>query len=249
VIFERLAERVARAGAAIRCGTAVTGLEHEDGRVTAVATAAGPVPCDAVVSTVPLPAMVALTGGASSLRFRGLRFLNFPMAIPDVSPWTWQYLSDPDILATRLQEPRRRSPEMAPPGMSSLMLEIPCDPGDELWTMDDDALFARIESDLARLGIDPALATGERFSVRAPTAYPVMRCGYQRERQRAIDHLSRFDNLVQCGRQGTFRYVFTDAAMEMGQMAAEGLLRGDDNRAAIYDHRNEPTVIETESIA
>jgi protoporphyrinogen oxidase len=249
VIFERLAARLLARGAELRCGTAVTGFALDGGRIAAVETAAGPVPCDAVVSSLPLPAAVRLTGGDSTLAFRGLRFLNLAMATPDVSPFTWQYLSDPDMVATRLQEPRRRSPEMAPAGMSSLMLEIPCDPGDALWTMDDAALFARVRGDLARLGIDPALATGEMFSVRSATAYPLMRCGYETERQRAIAHLSRLANLVQCGRQGTFRYVFTDAAMEMGQMAADGLLAGEDVRAAIYDHRNERTVIETESIA
>jgi protoporphyrinogen oxidase len=236
-------------GIEIRTGVAVTGLASSGGRVTAVETETGPVPCDAVISTVPLPAMVRLTGDRSKLAFRGLRFFNMPMAVPDVSPWTWQYLSDPDIVATRLQEPKRRSPEMAPPGMSSLMLEIPCDPGDELWTMDDGTLFQQVARDLKRLGIDPRLSTGEFFSVRAPNAYPLMECGYEAERQRAFAHLGRFRNLVQCGRQGTFRYVFTDAAMEMGQMAASALLAGDDRRAAIYSHRNERTVIETESIA
>jgi protoporphyrinogen oxidase len=183
------------------------------------------------------------------LRFRGLRFLNLPMAMADVSPWTWQYLSDPDMLATRLQEPRRRSPEMAPPGMTSLMLEIPCDPGDPVWCASDDALSDRAKSDLGRLGIDASKATGEIFGARAANAYPLMTVGYRAERERAIAHLASIGNLVQAGRQGAFRYVFTDAAMEMGQMAAQMLLSGDDRRRAIYDHRNEKTVIETESIA
>jgi protoporphyrinogen oxidase len=224
VIFERLAARLVRAGVAIRCGITVTGLSVDGDRVVAVETQDGTVPCDAVISTIPLPAMVRLTGGHSTLAFRGLRFFNMPMATPQVSPWTWQYLSDPDIVATRLQEPKRRSPEMAPAGMSSLMLEIPCDPGDVLWTMDDTKLFGRIKDDLARLGIDPDFSTGEFFSVRTPCAYPLMRCGYECD-------------------------VFTDTAMEMGQMAADGLVNGEDMRRAIYEHRNEPTVIETESIA
>ncbi|TPW32799.1 FAD-dependent oxidoreductase [Pararhizobium mangrovi] len=249
VIFERLAARLERAGASLHAGVTVTGLAARDGQIHAVETDDGAFACDAVISTVPLPAMVRLTGGESRLRFRGLRFFNMAMAVENVSPFTWQYLSDPDMIATRLQEPKRRSPEMAPPGMSSLMLEIPCDPGDDLWTMTDDALFPRIAADLERLGIDPALATGEMFSVRAPNAYPLMAIGYEAERQRAFTHLARFENLVQCGRQGTFRYVFTDAAMEMGQMAGEALIAGDDRRAAIHDHRNERTVIETESIA
>lgn len=248
-LFQRLADRVARDGGAIRTGVTVTGFDTGPDRINRVETDQGPVDCDAVISTLPLPAMQQMTGGGpSGLRFRGLRFLNFPMAGGDVSPWTWQYLSDPGLLATRLQEPRRRSPEMAPPGMSSLMMEIPCDPGDALWQMDDQALFARARADLATLGIDPARATGEVFSARAPHAYPLMDLGYGAERARARAHLDRLTNLVQTGRQGTFRYIFTDTAMEMGQMAARMLVSGTDLRDRIYEHRNERTVIEAESI-
>ncbi|MCB8838183.1 FAD-dependent oxidoreductase [Aurantimonas sp. VKM B-3413] len=249
MIFQRLAERVIRQGAVVRTGVTVNGLATGGGRVRAVLTDKGPLTCDAVISSVPLPDMVAMTGGASSLKFRGLRFFNMVMATPDVSPFTWQYLSDPDMLATRLQEPRRRSPQMSPPGMTSLMLEIPCDPGDALWTVADDVLFERACGDLRRLGIDASKATGEYFSARTPYAYPVMDLAYRAERRRAFDHLRQFENLIQCGRQGTFRYVFTDAAMETGQMAARGILSRSDVREAIYEHRNERTVIETESIA
>ncbi|HVZ15389.1 MAG TPA: FAD-dependent oxidoreductase [Bauldia sp.] len=250
VIFERLAARFLKEGGTIRTGIAVTGFARTaDGQVTHVETDKGPVACDAVVSTLPLPDVVRMTNGESALRFRGLRFLNLPMAMADVSPWTWQYLSDPDMLATRLQEPRRRSPEMAPPGMTSLMLEIPCDPGDAIWCASDESLFERSRLDLARLGIDASKATGEIFGARAANAYPLMTVGYRAERERAIAHLAGIPNLVQAGRQGAFRYVFTDAAMEMGQMAAAMLLGGDDRRRSIYDHRNEKTVIETESIA
>ena len=249
VIFQRLAKRLVDEGASIRAGVSVAGFGVERGRIVRVLTDNGPIACDAVISTLPLPEMVRMTGSRADLRFRGLRFLNFPMAVPDVSPWTWQYLSDRDMVGTRLQEPRRRSPDMAPPGMSSLMMEIPCDPGDELWTMPDDQLFGRIRGDLARLGIDPSRTTGEMFSARAATAYPLMTVGYQKERDRALAHLGGISNLVQCGRQGTFRYIFTDTAMEMGQMAARTLLAGDDRRRAIYEHRNEKTVIEAENVA
>lgn len=249
-IFDRLASKITQAGGTVTCGATVTGLSRVAGRVVAVETDQGRIACDAVISTLPLPAMLQMTGGgASALRFRGLRFLNLPMAVKDVSPWTWQYLSDPGVIATRLQEPRRRSPDMSPPGMSSIMLEIPCDPGDALWTMDDAALFARVGPDLTRLGIDPEKATGEVFGARTATAYPLMTLGYRAERDRALAHLAQIPNLVQCGRQGTFRYIFTDTAMEMGQMAAGMLIAGQDHRSRIESHRNERTVVEAQSIA
>lgn len=249
VIFERLAQKVRDLGGQLAFNTAITGFSLCNGRIAAVETAAGPVPCDAVISTLALPEAVRLTGGRCDLRFRGLRFLNMPMDMENVSDCTWQYLSDPDIMATRLQEPRRRSPFMAPPGQTSLMLEIPCDPGDALWDMPEAQLFTRALADLKRLGIDTARATGEYFSVHAPQAYPLMSVEYRAERAKAIDHLDPVANLIQCGRQGTFRYVFTDTAMEMGQMAAQSLLTGQDWRRRIYDHRNERTVIETQSVA
>ena len=249
VIFEKLAARLQREGCDLRLGSKVVGLRLDAARVLAVETPDGPVACDAVVSTMPLPDMVRLTGGRSGLRFRGVRFLNLPMAVRDVSPWTWQYLSDPDMAATRLQEPRRRSPYMAPEGMSSIMLEIPCDPGGDLWTMPDALLFEKVRGDLVRLGVDPAASTGEMFSAYAANAYPLMVCGYETERSQAMNHLSRYENLIQCGRQGAFRYVFADTAMEMGQMAAKSLLDRVDRRAAIYNHRNQRTVIEAESVA
>lgn len=249
VLFERLGERIVSLGGQVRTGVTVTGFTTVGDTVTEVLTDGGTIACDAVISTVPLPEMVRLTGGQSPLRFRGIRFFNLPVAAADVSPWTWQYLSDPEIMATRLQEPRRRSAEMAPPGRTSLMLEIPCDPGDRLWTMPDDDLYPMAARDLERLGIDSATLTGERFSVRSPYAYPLLSLGYQAERDKAIAHLDRFRNLLQCGRQGTFRYIFTDTAMEMGQVAAAGLLAGRDVRRQIYDHRNERTVIEADSVA
>ncbi|WP_102223764.1 FAD-dependent oxidoreductase [Acidimangrovimonas sediminis] len=250
VIFERLARRLEREGATLATGTRVTGLAEGEAGVCAVLTDRGPIPCDGVISTLPLPQMQEMAGGGpSGLRFRGLRFLNFPMRMENVSPYTWQYLSDDTLPATRLQEPRRRSPEMAPPGMTSLMLEIPCDPGQPLWSGDDHALMDRMKPGLAALGIDMRRWTGEVWGARAAQAYPLMTLGYAEDRARAFAHLARWPNLVQCGRQGVFRYIFTDTAMEMGQMAAAMLISGRDMRAQIHDHRNERNVIEAQSIA
>ena len=69
------------------------------------------------------------------------------------------------------------------------------------------------------------------------------------ERERAIRHLSSFRNLVMCGRQGTFRYIFCDTAMEMGRIAARGIINKNIKQHEIFNHRNEKTVIELQSVA
>jgi len=251
-LFQRLAERFEAAGGRLLLDAGVVGVETARGKLQSVrieqSGAVRALSADHVISTLPMPDLVAMTGGVSKLRFRGLRFLNLMMDMPDVSPFTWQYLSDPDVMATRLQEPKRRSPFMAPEGKTSLMLEIPCDPGDALWSADDAVLFARACADLVRLGIDPGRATGECFSNRARCAYPFMDLDYVDERRRAIAWLSQFDNLSLCGRQGTFRYIFSDTAMEMGLQVARTLIERPGIRPDVLELRNERTVIETESI-
>ncbi len=205
--------------------------------------------CDNVISTLPLSLMCQLTGFDSGLEFRSLRFMNMPMETQDISDNTWQYLSDPELLGTRLQEPKRRSSFMAPEGRSSVMIEIPCNKNDDVWNMDGDRLQQRVLADLASLGVDPQLATGEYFTSYTEHAYPLMDMTYQAKREKAITHLSQYSNLIMTGRQGTFRCIFTDTAMEMGMMAAQSVIDGKDRRREIFDFRNEKTVIEVQSVA
>ena len=86
-----------------------------------------------IISTMPLNEMSNMLGFESNLKFRSLRFLCIALDIEDFSPHTWQYVSDYDLLPTRIQEPKRRSISMSPSGKSSIMLEIPCNKDDEIW--------------------------------------------------------------------------------------------------------------------
>ncbi len=248
-MFDRLAEKLVDDGVELLLNCPVTGLHRQGQRINAVQCGQRQVPVDQLISTLPLPMMAEFLELPHQLQYRSLRFFNMPMATENISDNTWQYLSDPHILATRLQEPRRRSPFMAPPGQSSLMLEIPCFKNDDTWRRSDNELLPRVIRDLESLGVDTGVSTGEYFSSYTEHAYPLMRVGYQRHRQAVIEQLNRYHNLVMTGRQGTFRYIFTDTAMEMGQIAARSLIEGRDRRHEIYNFRNEPTVIETQSVA
>jgi protoporphyrinogen oxidase len=255
-MYTKLAEKLQLQGVTIVQGANITALNqaaalNKGNSIDAVTYELNgethTISCDHVVGTIPLPVVCTLTGFDSGLTYRSLRFFNMPMATENVSQNTWQYLSDPELLGTRLQEPRRRSPFMAPKGQTSVMIEIPCDKGDDVWNMDNDKLLKRVKEDLDHLDV-PDVSTGEYFTTYTEYAYPMMDVSYNAKRERAITHLNQFDNLVMTGRQGTFRYIFTDTAMEMGLMAAEGIIKGEDNRRQIFDHRNEKTVIEVQSI-
>jgi len=251
-LFEHMAEEIRTLGGHIQLQQTVTGFTHAQGRLQSVhtqtPTGKDELAVDTVIATLGMPDMVRMTGGTSQLRFRALRFLNLPLDLDNVSPHTWQYLSDPDIFATRLQEPKRRSPFMAPTGKTSIMLEIPCEQGDATWNLSTEALMAKMQPDLASLNVPVERLTGECFTAYADQAYPVLDIHYQRHKQQDIQHLAQFDNLLMCGRQGSFRYIFSDTAMEMGQMAAQSLIEGTDKQHSIYNYRNEQTVIEVDSV-
>lgn len=251
-LYTKLADKLEQQGVKIILGANVTTLETTASSIDSVTYEKDNVSVQLigshVVATIPLPVMCNLTDFESELTYRSLRFFNMPMATTDVSKNTWQYLSDPELLGTRLQEPRRRSPFMAPKGESSVMIEIPCDKGDDIWHMEGDKLMQRVKQDLDHLDV-PDVSTGEYFTAYTEYAYPMMDVTYNQKRDAAIQHLNQFSNLVMTGRQGTFRYIFTDTAMEMGLMAAEGIIAGNDNRLAIFNHRNEKTVIEVQSVA
>ncbi len=252
-LYTRLAEELEARGAKILLNSDVCGLDAENNRIGSVSYKHNEevkhIQCDELISTLPLSLMCKLTDFDSQLEFRSLRFMNMPMETENISDNTWQYLSDPEMLGTRLQEPKRRSSYMAPEGRSSVMIEIPCNKNDDVWNMDGKKLQTRILSDLEALGVDPKLATGEFFTSYTEHAYPLMDITYQAKREKAITHLCQFENLIMTGRQGTFRYIFTDTAMEMGMMAAQSVIDGKDRRREIFDFRNEKTVIEVQSVA
>jgi protoporphyrinogen oxidase len=263
-IFERMGGRIVSDGGRLELGARVTGVERSDGRVTAVhyEQAGRPcsIACDAVISTVALPLLAHMVGGralpaevsraADRLRFRAIRLLNILLDIPEVSPHTWMYVSEPRYLMARIQEPRQRSPFVAPAGQTSLMLEIPCAIGDDVWNAPDSVIYARCIDDLKQLGF-PHIekATIEYFSTFVPEGYPIYHLDYKRDRDRVLGYVGDSANVVSCGRQGAFRYIFMDTAMEMGIAAAQALLERRTGRTrAIADLGAESGLVEARAL-
>lgn len=214
--------------------------------------------CDAVISTISLPDLINtfpahLTGGMekhiSSLKFRAVRFLNILVDMPDISDNTWMYVSEGKYIMTRIQEPKRRSPFSAPEGKTSIMLEIPCNEGDEIWSCPKADLLDRCLKDLKDLGLDIRDKVIDYFTTSVTHGYPVYTLDYVEHRQKLFQFLERYENIITCGRQGTFRYIFMDIAMEMGIAAAHHLMLDTmSKKDAIHHMRSENELIEVSSV-
>jgi phytoene desaturase len=142
-----MADAAADAGADLRFGQEVTRLERSGDRVTAVVTAEGRIPCDAVVLTPDLPVTYRLLGRTPR---RPLRIRHSPSAVilhagtdrtwPELAHHTISFgaawrstfdeltrtgslMSDPSLLITR---PTATDPGLAPPGRHLHYVLAPC---------------------------------------------------------------------------------------------------------------------------
>lgn len=185
---------------------------------------------DFIISTIPLPGLLELLPESlskpiqehkNSLFFRALRFVNLFLDQSDFSERTWTYVADPSCIFTRIQEPKRRSIKNAPEGKTSLILEIPCKQGDEVWKMPNQDLTELVLDQLESLQFPIRSNVTGSFSTWAEHAYPIYRMGYNKHKQSLLSVANSIPNLISCGRQGGFSYIFMDTAMVMGRLAAK----------------------------
>lgn len=201
----------------IRTTHAVTGFDVARGRVRTVHVAGrAPIPVgDRVVSTLPLPALVRLLGralpdcahrAAAALQFRHVRIVFLRLGVPRCTPNATVYLPDPTLVVSRVSEPRNRSASMAPAGETSLVCEVPCSAGDEVYGLDDTTLARRVIAELAGVGLVAPQTVLEWRHHLLGHAYPVYDLQYADRVQEIRDALRMLGNLDVLGRAGAFWY-------------------------------------------
>ena len=111
-----------------------------------------------------------------------------------------------------------------------------------------DVLKPKMLAELRSLGIVLDDVT-DAFIVRVENGYPIYHLGYEDDRQRVLADVARFTNVRTAGRQGLFRYIFMDAAMEMGICAAESMIAGEGRLPQIDAiGRKKSGVLETQAL-
>jgi protoporphyrinogen oxidase len=172
------------------------------------------------------PAPPEVIEAARALTFRNIITVNLMLHRPQVTPDTWLYVHDRNILFGRLHEPKNWSRAMVPgDDYTSIVAEYFCSFGDDIWQMSDEALVAQTVRHLVhdlRFVEEREVLGG--FCIRAPRAYPSYVLGYEAPLATVKQFVSRFENLQIIGRYGTFRYNNTDHSIETGLLAAKNIL-------------------------
>jgi protoporphyrinogen oxidase len=236
---ERMADAIAERGNDVRLGAGVVRVERSGTNVTAVVVRNGDehrrIPGRHFISSIPLsylvsimdpPAPQAVIDAARELTFRNIITVNIALRRPRMTPDTWLYVHDRQILFGRLHEPKNWSPAMVPDDrFTSVVAEYFCSFDDEVWLMSDEALVERtvrhLADDLRFIRRDEVI---DGFTVRAQRAYPAYVIGYARPLEVIKRFVQLFENLQIIGRYGTFRYNNTDHSIETGMLAAKNIL-------------------------
>ena len=166
----------------------------------------------------------------------------------DLFPDNWIYIHEPDVEVGRIQNYRSWSPWMVPdPSTACVGLEYFCFKGDELWTMDDDALVDLATRELAPDRAGHAGQGQARLRRARADGLSDVRRDYAERVEVIRGWLETIPNLTQVGRNGLHRYNNSDHSMLTAMRAVDNLLRGTDHdiwavnaESAYHEEHEEP---------
>jgi protoporphyrinogen oxidase len=260
-MWEEVARRIIRRGGVIHLDHRIVGIERTDLNITAVKVRDGDagaictIPCDYLISTMPVQELVAFLKPADAQVVRiaeGLPYRDFvtvglllrKMTLPrnrqtltsqnGMPPDNWIYIQEPDVRIGRLQVFNNWSPSMvADADTIWLGLEYFCREGDDLWSMADGEFLDFAARELAHIGMIDRRDVLDGTVVRVRKAYPAYFGEYARfDRVRA--YLDRFTNLYPVGRNGMHRYNNQDHSMLAADLAVSSIANSGAGKADIW---------------
>lgn len=185
------------------------------GRVESIRVGGREQPVSAVISTAPCHILARMVKGTDALqplsrfRYRPMVFINLRLEgrglLPDTVLWT----PEDEFPFFRLTETTLSMPWLAPPGKTLVTVDIGCQLGDAIWSMDDESL-----GEFCVDHLNPIIPNvRQRYLgcrvLRTPIAYPVYLNEYEADRQR-LEHSTGVEGLHSIGRNGEFSHMLME---------------------------------------
>ncbi len=200
---------------AIQLESPVKAIKIESGRAVSVSAKGREREVSAVISTAPRHLLAKLVTGTDVLqslarfRYRPMVFVNMRFQgrglLPDVVTWT----PESEFPFFRLTEAALSMPWLAPGGKTLITVDIGCEVGDQIWTMEDDQLGEFCLGHLRPIIPDALQRYLGCKVLRTPIAYPVFLSEYETERQ-SLEQSTGIENLYSVGRNGEFAHIFME---------------------------------------
>jgi len=175
-----------------------------------------------IISTIPLPAYYWLQeqrdpeveAAFKQLKYMDIIFVYAFINRPTISNDHWLYFPDKDVIFNRAVEFSNWSPEMCPPGKTSVCFDITTYANDERWQMSDEALSNQVLEDAYRTEYLKRGEVESTYVHRLRYAYPVYDLDYGKLLEKVVRFLETEHSYL-LGRTGIFRYNNSDNSIEM----------------------------------
>jgi protoporphyrinogen oxidase len=249
-LFENMAVRFRECGGDLRLQTPVVRLEREGNRIARVAFRQNGretiVPCDGVVSTLPLPALVRMISPAlpedvlthaCHLRYRSLKLVYIAINRERLTDFHWVYLLDQGFRVNRISEQKNVSPHMVPADKTVLCIEISCWKDEPMWSASDEEVFEVAFKDLQKTGYGVNRSEVAEYHVYGiETAYPVYELNFESHLIPVLEGVHRMENLLTIGRHGLFLNNSMDDNVLLGTKVADTIVaKGFESAAWLTD--------------
>ncbi|WXG44774.1 MAG: FAD-dependent oxidoreductase [Promethearchaeati archaeon SRVP18_Atabeyarchaeia-1] len=207
---------------------------RKEGRKWIVSDDKGEVEFDKIISTIPIhDLMNALKNGGrkipseaqsavDSLKYNSLLTVMIGVDKPKLNNLSWLYVPGQDALTHRVSFPSNFSPKASPEGKSSVMAEITCNYGEEIWRRKDEDLVDATISDLHKLKIINKEAVCFAKLKRSKYAYVISDLDFQRN-MGTVERFARKTGIDLVGRFSEFRYMNMDACVRRAMDYATSL--------------------------
>ena len=247
LLYEGMAAEVRAAGNVIKLNAPATRLERTGDRVTTVHYRENgedkQLPCDILLSTLPLPSLVSMTSPAlpapviahaAKLKYRSLKLIYIALKRARMTDYHWVYLLDEQFRVNRLSEQKNVSPDMVPDGSTVLCIELSLWKDEPLWQASDEEIYQLALRDLMKMGYGVTPEEVVEYHVTdIPTAYPVYELNFEEHLIPVLDGVHEVSNLLTLGRHGLFLNNSMDDNVLLGMQIADHINRpeGADSRA------------------
>lgn len=266
-LWETVGTEAVAAGAKVEMRKRVEKIHVSGKRVTSVSVRDNTnevqtVPCDIFLSSMPIKDLVAAIDGievpetvreiAAKLPYRD--FITVGLLVErlkiknrtklrtyaDRIPDTWIYVQERDVRLGRIQVFNNWSPYMVADFENKVWigLEYFCNEGDEMWRMPDMDFVEMATKELASIGIIDEGDVLDSVRINVQKAYPAYFGSYYQLDEVKV-FLDSIENLFCIGRNGQHRYNNMDHSMLTAMEAADAILRGSNDRTAVWNVNTE----------
>lgn len=171
---------------------------------------------DRIISTIPVHGLIEalnaperISNAADRLKFNSIITVMIGLDAPKINDISWLYIPERSCITHRISFPSNFSQFVVPENKSSLLAEITCNIGDEIWQMSDESIINRVKKELVKLEIFDESDICYLNLRRLRYAYVINSIDYGADLEILKDYLSRM-GIDLLGRFAEFDYINMD---------------------------------------